>query len=170
MPRPFAVVLIAGLSAAGCSRTSPTDVTPATVVGRGGDHGHERERTLIADLGPYHAALTARLSAAGGNELDLFVESAGKEQKPVALPVESFTATARRAGDEKEHTLAFEPAPADERPQGEKPGTCSHFVAKAGWLRPDDVLTITATLPVNGKPRRAEWADFVPRKYARHED
>ena len=78
-------VVIWGILAAvvGCGGTSsaPTaplagPVTPADSSG----HSHEKGKMLIADFGPHHALLTAHLSKTG-HELDLFVESAGKDPK-----------------------------------------------------------------------------------------
>lgn len=135
-----------------------------------GEHGHshERDKMKLADAGPYHAALTAHLSSKTGNELDIFFETADADPKPVPLPLAKLTATATTA-DGKEHELAFEPAEPDER-KDDPPGKCSHFVAKAGWMKPADVLTVRATVDIDGKPRRIEWKDFNPKKYAHHED
>ena len=58
-----------------------------------------------------------------------------------------------------------------ERPKGEKPGTCSHFVAKAPWMKPTDKLYVAAkvTLPGEGEVT-VRWKDFNPKKFAHHED
>ena len=86
----------------------------------------------------------------------------------LAVPLAGFTAVAStREG--AEHRLAFEPAPPDER-AGDPKGRCSHFVAKAGWMRADDTLTVTATVTLDAKPVRVVWKNFVPKKYAHHED
>ena len=133
-------------------------------------HSHERDKFLIADAGKYHALLTAHL-APGGNELDIFFETQDdKNPTPVAIPHETLTAYARRAGDEKEYELKFECAPADERPKGEKAGSCSHFVAEADWLKADDTLTVTLNLRLGEERHRVEWRDFVPKTYAHHEE
>ncbi|MDP1804244.1 MAG: hypothetical protein Q8K72_03675 [Acidimicrobiales bacterium] len=125
---------------------------------------------LIADFGPYHALLTAHLSK-GGHELDLFVESAGADPKPVALTVEVVKASVQvRRTDGGVREVEFRPAPADERPAGEAPGACSHFVAKVPWLEPDIEHRVVAEVEVDGKKLRARWNNFVPRKYAHHED
>src|SRR5262249_2202765 len=136
----------------------------------GKDHGHSHERgkMLLADAGKHHALLTAHLSKKDGNELDVFFETDEKEPKPVALPVESFTAQARTARDEL-HELKFEPAPPEERPRGEKPGTCSHFVAKAPWMKADDVLYVAAKAQIDGADVTVRWKDFNPKKFAHHE-
>jgi hypothetical protein len=122
----------------------------------------------LADAGHYHAALTAHLSRKDGNELDVFFETADEVPKPVPLPLAAFKAAAKTAAGE-DRVLEFEPAPKDER-KDDPDGKCSHFVAKAGWMNPDDVLTVTATVPVHGEPKALEWKDFNPRKYAHHID
>ena len=142
---------------------------PLTVEDEEG-HSHERGKMLIADAGPYHALLTAHLSQKDGHELDLFFETTDtKDPKPVALPLEGFTAQVTAGGGEPKE-LKFEPAPAGERPKDEKPGTCSHFVAKAPWMKPDEPLYVVAKVPVEGKSVTARWKDFLPKKYAHHED
>jgi len=131
-------------------------------------HSHERDKMLLADAGPYHAALTAHLSSKDGNELDVFFETTDDPPKPAALPITKFKAIAKTA-DGKEHALEFEPAEKDER-KGDPEGKCSHFVAKAGWMKPEDVLTVTATVKIDGKDTTIEWKNFSPKKYAHHED
>src|SRR5207302_1437870 len=84
------------------------------------------------------AALTAHLSSKTGNELDIFFETADKDHKPVPLPLKRFTATAKTA-DGGEQVLEFTPAPKDER-KDDPDGTCSHFVATASWMKPEDRL------------------------------
>jgi hypothetical protein len=124
---------------------------------------------LIADAGQYHALLTAHLAKAG-NELDLFFETSDERSPaPVALPVQSLAGHARAEGGEP-HELKFGCAPADERPAGEKPGACSHFVAKAPWMKPTDRLHVVVRVPLEGGTYRVEWKDFNPRKYAHHEE
>lgn len=162
--------LAAAAFLAGCSGQSAAP--PPVVTARGSshdDHVHERGKMMLTDAGQYHAALTAHLSSKEGNELDVFFETTDpKDPKPVALAVKSFAATAKRAGDGKEFELKFEPAPADERPKDEPEGLCSHFVAKAPGVGPDDVLTVTAELTIRGKLQTVTWKEFVPRKYAHH--
>jgi hypothetical protein len=153
----FAVLLV------GC-----TAKNPSTFHSDDHDHAHERDKMLLADAGPYHAALTAHLSAKDGNELDVFFETTDKPPKPAALPLAMFSATAKTA-DGKEHPLSFEPAEAGER-KDDPAGQCSHFVAKAPWMNPDDTLTVTATVDIDGKPTQIEWSNFNPRKYAHHEE
>lgn len=162
----FAVGLAGAL--VGCS--SPTPPPAATVREEGGhDHDdHDRGKMMLADAGPYHAALTAHLSKKDGNELDLFFETTAKDPKPVPLPLDKLTATATTAAG-KAHELVFEPAPKAER-KDDPDGKCSHFVAKAPWMTPDDVLTVTATVEVKGRDRAATWKGFNPKKYAHHED
>src|SRR5579883_3266679 len=105
------------------SNASQGNGTQQTVAG-GGDHGHSHERgkMLLADVGrKYHALLTAHLSAKNGNELDIFFETQDdKNPTPAAIPVESFTARIRVAGEDQSKEIKFEPAPAEERPKGEK--------------------------------------------------
>jgi hypothetical protein len=133
-------------------------------------HSHEHGKMLIADAGPYHALLTAHLSPKG-NELDIFFETTDDENPtPVAVPLQSFTAYARRAGEDQQHELKFECAPAAERPKGEKPGTCSHFVAKAPWMKPTDTLSVVFTLTLGDRRHRVSWEKFNPKKYAHHEE
>ena len=133
------------------------------------DHGHSHEsgKKLLADAGKYHAALTAHLSSKDGNELDIFFETTS-QAKPVALPLPSFKAEVQLGEELKE--ITFEPAPADERPKDEKPGTCSHFVAKAPWMKPTDNLYVVVKIPIDGKEETIRWKDFNPKKYAHHED
>jgi hypothetical protein len=127
---------------------------------------------LIADAGKYHALLTAHLAQAG-NELDVFVETADDASPaPVAVAAESLPGFARPEGLQpgQPHQLQFVCAPAEERPKGEKPGTCSHFVAKVPWMRATDRLNVIARIPVGGETYRVEWKDFDPKKYAHHEE
>lgn len=159
----------AAVALAGCG--SPPVTPPAAAPGpHAGGHSHERGKMLIADAGPYHVLLTAHLSRAG-NELDLFFETADAAAEPVALPLGSFTAEIQvRAGDGGVKDVEFKPAPANERPPGEGPGRCSHFVAAVPWLDPDVPLRVSVEFAADGKKRKARWNDFVPRKYAHHQD
>lgn len=159
MTRLALALLLAAL--AGCGAPPAATVREAG-TGRD-DHDHDRGRMMLADAGPYHAGLTAHLSP-GGNELDVLFETAAADPKPVPLALDKFTATAITAAG-KVHELAFEPAPKAERP-GDPEGKCSHFVAKAGWMTPSEVLKVTAEVEVNGKHRRVVWKNFEPRKYA----
>ncbi|MDB5308604.1 MAG: hypothetical protein JWO38_2806 [Gemmataceae bacterium] len=170
MPRNLLVLAaFAAVVPAGCD--TPKPVAPATHRADDDAHGHshERDKMLLADAGPYHAALTAHLSSKEGNELDVLFETADdKAPQPVPLPLAKVTATARTA-DGKEHPLVFEPAPMDER-KTDPAGKCSHFVAKAPWMSPADVLTVSATVEIEGKPRHVEWKAFNPKKYAHHKE
>ncbi len=133
------------------------------------DHAHERGKMLIADAGKYHALLTAHLSKEG-HELDIFFETQDvKNPTPVAIAHQSFAAEAKMPNGEIK-PLKFEAAPADERPKDEKPGTCSHFVAKTPWLNPAEPIELVVRLKLNGKEITARWKDFIPKKYAHHED
>ena len=129
--------------------------------GRG--HSHERGKLLLADAGRYHAGLTAHLSSKEGNELDVIFETADAEPKPVPLPLARYTA------DGQAHELVFEPAPKDER-KDDPDGKCSHFSAKAAWMKANDVLTVSGTIPIEGKLHAIEWKDFNPKKYAHFEE
>lgn len=164
--RRAAAAALATLAAALCG--CPDRKPPATFQSEPHDHAHERDKMLLADAGPYHAALTAHLSSKDGNELDVFFETTDAPPKPVPLPLAKFAATAT-AADGTKHALEFEPASKDER-QGDPEGKCSHFVAKAPWMKPDDVLTVSATVAIDGKPTAVEWKDFNPKKYAHHVD
>jgi hypothetical protein len=135
----------------------------------GSDHVHERGKMLIADAGKHHALLTAHLSPRG-NELDIFFETDQHKPVPVAIAVASFKAFARREdGEVKE--LLFECAPASERPKGEKEGTCSHFVARAPWLKRSEILDLTIpSLKIGSGTFQVQWKGFTPSKYAHHEE
>lgn len=148
----------------GCPAPKP----PATFKSEDHGHSHERDKMKLADAGHYHAALTAHLSQKDGNELDVFFETADESPRPVPLPFMNFKAIAKTS-DGKEHALDFEPAPKDER-KDDPDGKCSHFVAKAGWMKPTDALTVTTTVTIHDKPTPIEWKDFNPKKYAHHED
>jgi hypothetical protein len=135
------------------------------------DHGHvhERGQLKIADAGKYHACLTAHRSKQG-NELDISFETQDeKDPQPVALALESFKAEAMTA-DGQRHELEFAPAPADERPKGEKPGTCSKFSAKAPWMKNTDKLEVVAKIKIEGKDVTLRWRDFDPMKYGHDAD
>lgn len=167
--------LLTALTAlAGCS-TAPVPPTPATqkltqdhAHGDGDDHDHARDKMMIGHLGKYHAGLTAHLSAKDGNELDIFVETIADEPTPVALPTVAIAGTARRGADE--FPLTFEAAPADERPKGEAAGTCSHFVAKAAFLKADDTLTVVVEVEIDGRKRKCTWKNFEVKKFTHHAD
>ena len=131
-----------------------------------GGHSHEREKMLLVDIGSHHGALTAHLAKAG-NELDIFFETGGDSPQPVAIPAASFTATATTAAGAT-HELVFEPAPASERPAGENPGTCSHFVARAPWLKPNEEIQVTAKVKLESGEATATWKKFLPSNYAHH--
>lgn len=174
MRPPAALVLLSGLLAPGCAPkpTPPAVVTVATAAGKEEDdhhgHAHDRATMMAADVGKYHAWLTAHISGKEGNELDVLFETQDeKDPKPLPLPLATFTGTAKRVGEDKEYELTFEPAPAEER-KGDPPGQCSHFTAKAPWLKPDDVLTVAVTVEIDGRKRTARWRDFAVAKYTHH--
>lgn len=130
-------------------------------------HSHERGKLLIADAGKDHFLLTAHLSKEG-NELEIFVETPVTDNpQPAAISVAGFEAQAT-VGEGDVQVLRFEPASVEERPKGERAGSCSHFVAKADWLQPTDKLYVVARLTVEGEDLTARWRDFIPSKYAHH--
>lgn len=129
------------------------------------DHNHDRGSMMIASDGWVDALLTAHLSSKDGNELDVFVERSGK---PLALGTTELRAKAEVGGVER--ALVFACAPAEERPTGEADGTCSHFVARAGWMNADDALRVEAALPLRRGDVGYVWRAFSPRKYAHHVD
>jgi hypothetical protein len=131
-------------------------------------HSHERGKMLLAEAGKYHAALTAHLSSKEGNELDIFFETTGNPPKPVPLPLEFFFAKATTT-DKMEHELKFEPADFIER-KDDPPGQCSHFVAKAWWMKPEDKLDVEVKIPIDGKDVTIRWDDFNPKKYGSEHD
>ena len=158
---PFAV---AALALCGCFN-DPKPV-PTAFKSEPHGHSHDGDDAMRADAGHYHAALTAHLSSKEGNELDILFEASHDRTKPAPQPIATFTATAKTA-DGKEHKLEFEPAPMDER-KGDPAGKCSHFSAKAGWMKAEDVLSVTTTVDIDGKPTPIVWKDFNPKKYAHH--
>jgi len=129
-------------------------------------HSHTKDKMLVTDAGQYHALLTAHLSKEG-NELDIFFETADKVAAPVALMTGGFTlrAVLNRG---KAQELNFTCAPAEERPAGEKAGTCSHFVAKAPWMKRSDNLKVDGTVTASGFDFKVAWRNFVPERYAHH--
>ena len=143
--------------------TAKSDPLPDESAG----HSHDRGAMQLADFGLLHAGLTAHLSSKSGHELDVFVETAADPQ-PAAVPLTRLAGTATQAGVTR--PVAFDPAPADERPPGEPAGACSHFVARVPWLDPDAPLSLTLTADLGGRPRTAVWPAFVPRQYAHHAD
>ena len=169
-----AFFLLAGLTAlAGCTDTAPPPVTATTQKlaqehSHDDGHDHSRDKMMISHLGKYHANLTAHLSAKDGNELDVLVETIDDAPTPVALPALTLTGTARRGGEE--FPLTFEPAPADERPKGEAAGTCSHYVAKAAFLKPADTLTVVIEVEIDGRKRKCTWKNFEVAKFTHHAD
>lgn len=159
-------VLLAALGLCGCFDPKPAPTSAFKSDPHG--HSHDAAGKMLADVGKteYHAALTAHLSSKDGNELDIFFETADDAPKPVPLAVAGFAAAATTA-DGRTHKLDFEPAPPDER-KGDPEGKCSHFVAKAGWMKADDSLTVTTTVAIDGKSQPITWKGFNPKKYAHH--
>jgi hypothetical protein len=155
------------LFALGCGSDIAT--SPATHRDAG-DHGHSHERGTmkLADLGPYHAGLTAHLSSKTGNELDIVIETADAAHKPVALPLQKLMARAKTSSGQ-EHELSFEPSEPDER-KDDPPGKCSRFTARAAWMKAEELLTVSARIDVAGKSHEVIWKDFIPKKYAHFEE
>lgn len=156
------------LALAGCSGQKPQ---PSEFKNEKPGHGHDHDRGKfkLADAElpggvTAHAALTAHLSKKGDHEIDVMFETMDKEPKPIPVAIEKMTARVTRKGDDKPYTLEFVPAPKDER-KTDPDGKCSHFVAEAKWLKPDDELTVTLTVPVDGKMKTIPWLEFVPKKY-----
>lgn len=130
-------------------------------------HSHERGKMLIADAGTYHLLLTAHLAKGAMNSTSSSRRPSRKTRNRSRWALESFEAQAT-AGEGESQTLTFEPAPPEERPAGEKARTCSHFVAKAPWMKPEDELLVVAKFTVDGKELVARWKNFNPKKYAHH--
>lgn len=128
------------------------------------DHDHDRGKMKLTHAGEFHVGLTARV---GEDEsgLEIVIEM-GDENNPTPAPqpLKSFTATAKRAGDDKAYELNFEPGPKDGR-KTDPDGHASRFEAKAPWMKPDDRLTVTAKINIAGKDRNVKWTDFTPKKY-----
>ena len=98
--------------------------------------------------------MTSHLESKGTNELDLFITDASK--KPLTVSADKLQASVA-IGDstvllcfllsalnvpEMQNAVVFEPAPAEERPKGEKGSTCSHYVAKAGFMKVRESLLL----------------------------
>ena len=149
--------VIVGLFALGGCAASPRAPHNAS------DHNHDRGQMMIASDGFIDALLTAHLSTKTGNELDVFVEKAGT---PLALTTTELRATANVGGAQQE--LAFECAPREERPTGEREGTCSHFVARAPWVRPGEPIRVATTLPLRRGDIEYVWREFEAMRYAHH--
>ncbi len=162
----MALVLVA---CGGAPAAQPTTVANGHAHAHGhnaSDHNHARGKMLLASDGTTNALLTAHLAKAG-NELDIFFDRG--EGNAVALPATAIIGKVMGSGDDTQ-PLRFECAPADERPATERPGTCSHYVAKAAWIKPGDTLVVTATVTVDGKDVPFTWREFNPHKYAHHEE
>jgi len=110
--------------------------------------------------------LTSHLESKGSNELDLFIS----DDRNKAYPITADKIVAEVVIGDVKNQIVFEPAPADERPKGEKGNVCSHYVAKAGFIKASDMLTCSATVPVSGKPEIVVWKDFGVKKFAHHDE
>jgi hypothetical protein len=167
-------LFVLALFVIGCSQQPAPPSTSASATSASvtdadeAGHAHDRDHRKTLHLGKYHADLTAHISAKDGNELDIFVETVDAEPKPVALTAVKILGKATREGDDKEYDLTFEPAPASERPKDEKPGTCSHYVAKAPFMKPDDTLTVTISVELDGRVRKCSWKNFEVKKFTHH--
>lgn len=167
----FVVVCIVGSLGVGCMKNeaAPAATAPAAATHTHshdpGSHNHDRGHMMIASNGAVDALLTSHLSSKSGNELDVFVE---KDGKPLALTTTKLDARAKSAATGSEKALSFECAPEEERPAGEKAGTCSHFVARAAWMSPDDRLEVATSLPLLSGDIAYTWRSFDPKKYAHH--
>lgn len=162
----FVLAGLVGLSAiglGGCASSSPAAPKAAANSHNASDHNHDRGQMMIASDGFIDALLTAHLSSKTGNELDVFVEKAGE---PLALTTTELRAIAEVERKQKE--LAFECAPRKERPATEREGTCSHFVARAGWLRPGQDVRVETTLPLRRGDIAYVWRGFEAMRYAHH--
>jgi hypothetical protein len=167
MPRLIPLALAAAL-VAGCDTSKPRSTKKAADVHGHGhshdDHDHDRGKMKLTHAGEFHVGLTARV---GKDESDLeIVIEMGDENNPTPAPqpLKSFTATAKRAGDDKAYELTFEPGLKDGR-KSDPDGHASRFEAKAPWMKPDDRLTVTARVEIAGKVRNVKWTDFTPKKY-----
>jgi hypothetical protein len=149
---------------AGCAGSSSASTPKSASSGHDpGDHNHDRGQMMIASDGLVDALLTAHLSSKTGNELDVFVEKAGA---PLALTTTELPATAEIDGGLKQ--LSFECAPREERPSDERDGTCSHFVARAPWVRPGQPIRVATTLPLRRGDIEYVWRGFEAMRYAHH--
>lgn len=183
----FVVGLVAGCSVSVSSPSPPTSpnsppsttTTPSsTSIGpttptpkkEDDDHSHERDKMQVAHLGPkLHVWLTAHISSKTGNELDIFIETAS-DDKPFPLSFDKIVAKATPNGSNQTHEVVFEPAPLDERPKGEGPGQCSHYVAKCPWLKPDMMLYVTFEVQLDGKTRKSTWKNFDVKANTHHSE
>jgi hypothetical protein len=138
----------------GCADAPPPPPTKAEEPDD--ESGHDRDNMMTIHIFKRHAWLTARLSSKQGNALELFSE------RP--LPHPTIKAEARRT-DGKKFDLVFEMAPAVERPK-DAAGQCTHYVAKAPWMTPDDDLTVVADIEVGGQVKKARWDEFIPKNFA----
>jgi len=120
---------------------------------------------LCAEVGDTRFWLTSHLESKGTNELDLFISDA--KNNPRTITADKLAAEIA-IGDTK-NQATFEPAPAEERPKGEKGNSCSHFVAKAAFMKATDTLTATISVPVAGKTQSVTFSGFDVKKYAHHE-
>jgi hypothetical protein len=154
---------------AGCDNKKST---PTEFKGKNEEHHHDDKTTkdvTLPDGKLVHAILTAHLDEKAGNELDVVFEKHEKDE-PHPIPINAkLTARVTRKGDDKEKHLDFKPADKDER-KGDPDGKCSRFSAEAGWMKPDDELTVVLSIEYDGQLKKATFTPFVPKDSAhKHE-
>ena len=144
--------------------------------GHGHSHGHShghadiRDKMMPATSGTVTGLLTAHLSRADGNELDIFIEDAAT-QKSLAVPVMRFTAVIDVPSTGEHRSVEFTPADASERDEGDAQDHCSHFAAKTPWMVATSTLSVTVSVQVPGLGLvELAWAGFVPKAFAHHEE
>lgn len=154
---------------AGCDNKKST---PSEFKGKNEGHQHDEKTTkdvTLPDGKLVHVILTAHLDEKEGNELDVVFEKHEKDE-PYPIPINAkLTASVTRKGDDKRKNLDFKPAEKDER-KGDPDGKCSRFSAGAGWMKPDDELTVVLSIEFDGQLKKATYAPFVPKDSAhKHE-
>lgn len=155
------LLVVLAVTVVGCARASlPSGGAHAHDPS---DHNHDRGKMMVATNGPVDALLTAHISSTEGNELDVFVERDGK---PLALGTTEILGRAK--GHATARDVVFTCAPRDERPADEPDGSCSHFVAKAAWMQPEDALEVETALPLLRGQVGYVWRSFQPLRYAHH--
>lgn len=180
MIRPAALAaLVVPLALVGCGGDPKKDQQSEFKNNKKDDHDHDHsdhdrgtlklEDATLPGGKKGHAALTAHLSKKGEHELDVMFETFDKDPKPIPVAVAKMTGRATRKGDDKGYDLEFVPAPKGER-KGDPDGQCSHFVAAAAWMKPDDELVVTLNVPVDGKVKPVVWTGFNPKKYGHEGD
>lgn len=99
----------------------------------------------------------------------MFITDAAKRE-PLCVDMATIAGTVTLA-DGTVHVLTLDPAPAEERPAGEAGNRCSHYVGKAVFMAKDAAaMTVHLGVDVGGARAEFTWADFVPLKFAHHQD